>query len=61
MTNKEKMEIAANIIISVLSNSGKNTYDRLDAVPDALEKIYNKISELDNANADNDVDEIMAY
>lgn len=48
MTNKDKMEIAAKIIMSILANSAKDVNDRLNAVPEALEKIYNKISELDN-------------
>ncbi len=40
------METAANIIIAIMSNSPKDTSDRLNAVPDALEKIYKKIEEL---------------
>lgn len=47
MTNNEKFRIAADIIIAIFSNSTKDTYDRLNAVPEALEKIYNKIDELD--------------
>ena len=50
MTNKDKMEITANIIISIMSNSTKSTDARLDAVPEALEKIYKKICELDNSD-----------
>ena len=48
MSTKDKMTIAADIVISIMSNSVKDTYDRLNAVPEALEKIYNKIDELDS-------------
>ena len=45
--NNDKFRITADIIIAVMSNSTKDTYDRLDAIPEAFEKIYNKIDELD--------------
>lgn len=46
MSNKDKMQITADIVIAIMSNSTKDTYDRLEAVPNALEKIYNKSTEL---------------
>ena len=33
-----------------MANSNKDTYDRLDAVPAAIENIYKKISELVDTN-----------
>lgn len=50
MTNSDKMRITADIVISIMANSNKNTYDRLDAVPAAIENIYKKISELVDTN-----------
>lgn len=46
MTNDKKMELAANIVIAVLSNSTAHYEDRLECVPKYLESIYNKIDEL---------------
>lgn len=46
-SNNDKLRITADIIIAIVSNSTKDTYDRLNAVPEAFEKIYNKIDELD--------------
>lgn len=46
-SNNDKFRITADIIIAVVSNSTKDTYDRLNAIPEAFEKIYNKINELD--------------
>lgn len=46
-SNNDKFRITADIIIAVVSNSTKDTYDRLNAIPEAFEKIYNKIDELD--------------
>lgn len=46
-SNNDKLRITADIIIAVVSNSTKDTYDRLNAIPEAFEKIYNKIDELD--------------
>lgn len=46
-SNNDKFRITADIIIAIVSNSTKDTYDRLNAVPEAFEKIYNKIDELD--------------
>lgn len=56
MSTKDKMTIAADIVIAIMSNSTKDTYDRLEAVPNALEKIYNKIDELDKKTNDNNKD-----
>lgn len=50
MKNSDKMRITADIVISIMANSTKNTYDRLDAVPAAIENIYKKISELVDEN-----------
>lgn len=50
MTNSDKMRITADIVISIMANSNKDTYDRLDAVPAAIENIYKKISELVDTN-----------
>lgn len=47
MSNNDKFRITADLIIAVLSNSNKDTYDRLETIPDTFEKIYNKIDELD--------------
>ncbi len=52
-TNNEKFRITADIIIAIVSNSTKDTYDRLNAVPEAFEKIYNKIDELDKRSIPN--------
>ena len=52
MSNSDKMRITADIIISIMSNSNKDTYDRLNAVPEAIEKNYKKISELVDKNND---------
>lgn len=52
MSNSDKMRITADIIISIMSNSSKDTYDRLNAVPEAIEKIYKKISKLVDKNDD---------
>lgn len=46
-SNNDKFRITADIIIAAVSNSTKDTYDRLNAIPEAFEKIYNKIDELD--------------
>ena len=46
-SNNDKFRITADIIIAVVSNSTKDTYDKLNAIPEAFEKIYNKIDELD--------------
>lgn len=56
MSTKDKMTIAADIVIAIMSNSTKDTYDRLEAVPNALEKIYNKIDELDKKPNNNNKD-----
>lgn len=47
MSNKDKMEIAANILIAIMSNSSLKTTDKFDKAPEVLEKLYNKIDELD--------------
>ena len=52
-SNNDKLRITADIIIAVVSNSTKDTYDRLNAVPEAFEKIYNKIDELDKRSIPN--------
>ena len=52
-TNNEKFRITADIIIAIVSNSTKDTYDRLNAVPEAIEKIYNKIDELNKRSIPN--------
>mgnify|MGYP001092188329 FL=1 len=41
------MEIAANILISIMSNSNLKTAERFDQAPEVLEKLYKKIDELD--------------
>lgn len=55
MSNKDKMTIAANIVTSIMSNSSRNVEDRLDLIPKALEKIYNKICELDKTDNDSNI------
>lgn len=60
MTNNDKMRITADIVISIMGNSTKDTYDRLDAVPKALENIYKKISELVDTN-DNTIKNKIEY
>ena len=46
MTIKEKLELSADIVMSVLSNTSMDAKYRLDIAPQALEDIFNKIDEI---------------
>ncbi len=47
MSTKDKFLITKDIIVSVMSNTNMLASERLDLVPDAFEKIFNKLDELD--------------
>ena len=51
MTNNDKMQIAADLVKSVVSTSSADIDYRLEAIPEALEKIYKKIGELTKSNS----------
>ena len=46
MSTKDKFLITKDIIVSVMSNTNMLASERLDLVPDAFEKIFNKLDEL---------------
>lgn len=55
MSTKDKFEITKDIIVSVMANTNMHAIERLEAVPDAFEKIYTKLDELDkNSSKTND-------
>ena len=47
MSTKDKFLITKDIIVSVMSNTNMLASERLDLVPDAFEKIFIKVDELD--------------
>ena len=46
MTIKEKLELSADIVMSVLANSTSDAQHRLNLAPKALEDVFNKIDEI---------------
>lgn len=54
MNNADKIKLSAELVMSVLSTSNAHMDDRLNSIPENLEKIYKKICELDNQNSNSD-------
>ena len=54
MNNADKIKLSAELVMSVLSTSNVHMDDRLNSIPENLEKIYKKICELDNQNSNSD-------
>ena len=54
MNNADKIKLSAELVMSVLTTSNVHMDDRLNAIPENLEKIYKKICELDNQNSNSD-------
>lgn len=52
MSTKEKFEITRDIIVAIMANTALKATERLELVPEAFEKIYNKIDELDKKSND---------
>jgi len=49
---KDKLELSADIVMSVLANSTADVKTRLDLAPKALEDVFNKVDEIVKNNND---------
>ena len=52
MNIKDKLELSADIVMSVLANSTADVKTRLDLAPKALEDVFNKVDEIVKNNND---------